>query len=406
MTTRQESAEKVDCRQPDRLLEILTTTPVLMLGSLASLVSIAAAIRKTILYGLDFQWSGVRLLLQHRDPWAVYLSGDPHHQILLNQVPNFLHELYVLLLPFGFLPFGAAKLVWAACNIGFVAALCWAVARLCELDPRRTWLLAVLTLCGTPFRVTVQNGQNDALSFLCVALWAVFSSQRGRGLLLGLAYEKYSLTPVLAVFLLFRRRWRILLWSLLPPALGLMLVRVLVPTPLLRLMFEPFRTALHGGNVSRGLANIMAVTEKLLQHVSRPPTSNLPNWTAMLPYALGIAMALCVAAYLARHASGIDGRILLACLMAASLACFKHQIYDFLALIFPLAIALRAKPGRIRNVVLGVTAFFWYVERVFHIWRWEFHLFTILPSFLLLLWLLAATWELRQGEGWNSPWEI
>lgn len=401
MAKQKQSIQNLPQAQPDRLLDQLTSKAFLLLGSLASLVSIAAAVRKTILYGLDFQWSDVRLLLQHRDPWAVYLSGDPRHEILLNQVPNFLHELYVLLLPFAFVSFGTAKLVWAACNLIFVAVLCGCVARLCELDTRKTWLLFVIVLTGTPFRVTLQNGQNDALALMCIGLWAVVGSERGRGLLLGAAFEKYSIPPVLALFLLLRRRWKLLFYSLLPPLLGFLILDAWLPTPGRTLLLEPFRTALHGGNVSRGIANIMAVTEKLLQHIAHPPA-----WTALLPYIFGIALACGMAQYFARHAAEIDGRILLACLMAASLACFKHQIYDFLALIFCLAIALRAEPSRARTVVFGVVAYFWYVERILHIWRWEFHLFTILPSFFLLLWMIAATWKLGGTARWASRWEL
>ena len=386
---------------PDRLLALLTSNAALVVGAIASLISIAAAIRKTILYGLDFQWSDVRLLLQHRDPWAVYLSGDPRHEILLNQVPNFLHELYVLLLPFGYLPFGEAKLIWAGYNLLFVAVLVRCVARLYELDKRRSWLLAFLVLTSTPLRVTVENGQYDALALMCIALWAVVGSEWGRGLLLGLAYEKYSMPPVLFLFLLLRKRWKVLLYSVLPPLAGFLLLHAWLPTPWRTLLLEPFRTALHGGNVSGGIANIMAVTEKLLQHPAHPPT-----WTAALPYVSGIALACAIAGYFARRAMRLDGRILLACLMAASLACFKHQIYDFLALAFCLAIALKAEPGRARNVVFGVTAYFWYVERILHIWRWEFHLFTILPSFFLLLWMIAATRKLGKTTKCSTRWEM
>lgn len=386
---------------PDRLLAWLTSNTALALGAIASSVSIAAAIRKTVRYGLDFQWSDVRLLLQHRDPWGVYLAGDSRHEILLNQVPNFLHELYVLLLPFGFLPFGEAKLIWAGNNLLFVAVLVRCVARLYELDKRRSWLLAFLVLTSTPLRVTIENGQYDALALMCIALWAVVASERGRGLLLGLAYEKYSMPPVLFLFLLLRKRWKLLLYSVLPPLTGFLLLDAWLPTPWRTLLFEPFRTALRAGNVSRGIANIMAVTEKLLRHDAHPAA-----WIVILPYVLGVALACGIAGYFARRATEIDGRVLLACLMAASLACFKHQIYDFLALVFCVAIALQARPSRERTVVLGVAAYFWYVERIFHIWRWEFHLFTILPSFLVLLWMIAATRKLSGNAPWAARWKL
>ena len=80
----------------DLLLDVLTSKILLVLGSLLALVNIGASVNGAVLHSSDFQWSGAHLLLQHRDPWAVFLSGDPHHEILLRQAPNYLHELYIL----------------------------------------------------------------------------------------------------------------------------------------------------------------------------------------------------------------------------------------------------------------------------------------------------------------------
>jgi len=385
----------------DRLIELLTSRIALVLGSFLALVSIAAALREMALNSMDFQWSGAHLLLQHRDPWAVYLSGDAHHEILLSQIPNYLHELFILLLPFGFLPFAKAKLLWAACNLALVFLLGRCVARLYQLDRRKTWLLFVLMLMSTPFRVTVGNGQNDALALAALALWSAVASQAGRGLLLGIAYEKYSVPPVLVIFLLIRRRWKLLLISLLPPLLGFLFVRLWVSTDWGTLALEPFLTAVHRNSVSFGWANISAIVQGMLLHLS-----HAPSWNRWLPYGFAIWLACAIAAFFARNAASLDGRVLLACLLSASLVCFQHQIYDFLVLVFNLAIALKSRPDKARNVVFAVVAYFWYLERVFNLRHWKTHLFVIVPSFLLLLWLIWATYNLRKTTEWSSRWEI
>ena len=99
-------------KQCDVLLETLTSTAALLIGSLFALASMLVAIRNALHRSMDFQWSAAHLLLLHRDPWAVYLSGDRYHEFLLCQIPLYLHELYLLLLPFGFLSFAKAKLPW------------------------------------------------------------------------------------------------------------------------------------------------------------------------------------------------------------------------------------------------------------------------------------------------------
>ncbi len=340
------------------------------------------------------------MLLLHRDPWSAYLSGDAHQEILLNQIPNYLHELYVLLLPLGFLPFGEAKTIWALCNLLLVFVLSWNVARLCELGRRRTLLLFVLVCMSTPFRVTIGNGQSDAVALAAIALWAPVTSQSGRGLLLGIAYEKYSFPPVLAVFLLLRRRWKLLIFSLIPPILGFLLVDAWLTTGWRKLAIEPFLTAVHKGSVTAGWANISAIMQMLLKHIP-----HAPPWTQLLPYGLAILLACGIAAYFSREASRIDGRVILACLVVASLACFQHQIYDFLALVFPLGVGLKSKPSQARTAVFAMVAYFWYLERWFGLSRWETHWFVIVPSFLMLLGVIAATCQLRHMT-WTARWEI
>ena len=43
------------------------------------------------------------LLSEGHDPYAWYLAGNPGERIMMSQEPNYLHLLYVLLLPFAYL---------------------------------------------------------------------------------------------------------------------------------------------------------------------------------------------------------------------------------------------------------------------------------------------------------------
>lgn len=397
--------------ESDRWLNLFLRPPALWLGTLLALASVADGVRNSIRHSLDFQWSPARLLAQHVDPWTVYLAGDPRHRILLNQVPNYLHELYVAMLPLGYLPLLPAKLLWAAINIVLVLVSCWCVVKLYELDKPRAWLLTILVLTGTPFRVTIGNGQITAVVLASLALWAVVTSSSARGLLLGIAWSKYSVPPVLAVFLLLRRRWRLLFASALLPLAGFFFFHEWLPTPFWTLLAEPFRCAAH--NVSPGLANMMAVSEIALR---RPPLfqtvadafylSTRAGWADFIPGICAVVLAIAMAVYFFARGRNVDGRIQLACLTAASLLCFKHQIYDFLLLIFCLAIALRSGRSVARNWLLLLIGYFWYAERLVHVRRWEFWPSVVLASFVLLAALIAAAWQLRGAMRWEKDWEL
>ena len=392
-------------------LDWLLSLPALWIGTALAFLSVADGIRNSILHSLDFQWSPARLLANHVDPWATYLAGDPSHRILLNQVPNDLHELYVAMLPFGYLPLMPAKIIWAVINVALVLLSCWLVARMYELSGRKAWLFTVLVLTSTSARVTIGNGQITALVLSSLALWAIAETSRSRGLLLGIAWAKYSVPPVLAAFLLLRRRWRLLLYSILPPAAGFIFFYAWLGTPFWTLLWEPFRTSTN--NVSPGLANMMAVSEIALRHppLFRPVPdafylSPAAGWTAAIPYLCGIALAIGIAMYFFARGKQVDGRILMACLTTACLLCFKHQIYDFLFLMFPLAVALRAQRNAARNWLLGLIAYFWYGERLLHIRRWEFWPAVVILSFFLLAALIVATWKLRSRAHWKTDWPL
>ncbi|MES2221958.1 MAG: glycosyltransferase family 87 protein [Acidobacteriota bacterium] len=396
---------------PDPWLDWLLSLPSLWIGTVFALISVADGIRNSILHSLDFQWSPARLLAHHIDPWGTYLAGDPNHRILLNQVPNDLHELYLAMLPFGYLPLMPAKIIWAVINLALVLLGCWLVARLYELSDRKAWMFTLLVLTSTSARVTIGNGQVTALVLASLALWAVAQTSRSRGLLLGVAWAKYSVPPVLAAFLFLRRRWRLLFYSLLPPVAGFLFLYAWLHTPFWTLLWEPFRTAT--GNVSPGLANMMAISEIGLRHppLFRPvpdafylsPTAGLAR---AIPYLCGIALATGIAAYFFLRGKQVDGRILMACLTTACLLCFKHQIYDFLFLMFPLAVALKADCNAARNWLLGLIAYFWYGERLLHIRRLEFWPAIVIVSFFLLLVLIAATWKQNGSAFWTTDWEI
>jgi len=81
-----------------------------------ALVSLAVASEQAVHASRDFQWAGARLLAQHIDPWATALKAKP---LALGDLspPNYLHELYVLLLPLTGVSFHNASLVWCVGNI-------------------------------------------------------------------------------------------------------------------------------------------------------------------------------------------------------------------------------------------------------------------------------------------------
>ncbi|MEP7090279.1 MAG: glycosyltransferase 87 family protein [Nocardioidaceae bacterium] len=291
----------------------------------------------------DFQWSGAHLLFHGVDPYHVQLTG-PGGRIILEQNPNYLPGLYVVLLPLGALPFAVARCAWAALNVLMCLASAVWLGRAVGL---RGWGLAglpALLACSAPFVMALYTGQQTSLVLFSSVLAYRSRSQVTQGLTLALAVTKYSFSP-LALLLLARRRW----WALVVLAL-VSLASVGVLSAWTRrnpvtVALEPLRV---GRGMHRGATDAMSLSGMLLDAPRSPAT-----------YVVGLGTALLLFAVSRRVLALGDWVDALACASLISLMVFPHVIYDLCLLLPVLASALRLR-GRGQAVVLVVVGYFWF----------------------------------------------
>ena len=129
---------------------------------------------------------------------------------MMSQEPNYLHLLYLLLLPFTYLPWAAAKAAWALCNVAATALSTHLLARANGLRGA-AYLFAVTTFFAAgPFSHSLGGGQQSLLILLALtAAWTWRNSAAG-GFWLALGVVKYSFFPPLGLWLLMERRIRTL----------------------------------------------------------------------------------------------------------------------------------------------------------------------------------------------------
>jgi hypothetical protein len=174
------------------LKTLVRRRPILVLNValiLPAALSLYGGIRNALRpgYSEDFQWSGAHLTVHHIDPYRQFLLNDPGHLILMTQVPNYLHELYILLLPLGALTFTSARLVWLLLNCIFTIIVIASLQKIYGLDRAKTFLLALLLLASTPFRVVLGAGTESLLELTFFCLFFCLEGQITRGLVLGLS---------------------------------------------------------------------------------------------------------------------------------------------------------------------------------------------------------------------------
>jgi hypothetical protein len=314
-------------------------------------VSLYAGVRNSLSRSQDFQWSGTYLALQHIDPYSQFLSHDPEHRILLSQVPNYLHELYILLLPLGALSFSHAKPIWAFLNCLFAVLIAFVLRRIYDLPSSQTLLLLLLLFSSTPFRIVLGNGQQSLLELLLFCLIFYFTKPTGQGIVLGLSYAKYSFSPVVVLYLFFRRRFRVLAISLALPLLGLLAMALLVHGSLLTLAAEPF--AVSRADSINGLGNLMTI----IQIACRNALSLTLTQKIMAAAAL---LASVIFTFALSRRQNISPRREAAALAVATLMFFPHRTYDYVFLAIPLAAALAAPFRWAKTYILATVALLWF----------------------------------------------
>lgn len=194
-----------------------------ILGLLAA-VSIVQGCRNAEAYSQDFQWDAAKALVLRVNPYTESLNPtgaldaygfeEYFKQMEANQFPS----LLFLLFPYTLLTPLAARYAWLISNLVFTGAMVWLLRKTFfkEMQAQVFYLLVLLMIAGTPWRNQIGVGQHTIFSFLFFLL-AVYFTQREKTVLaslsLAVCYFKYTLTVPLALYFVYKRKWKELVIS-------------------------------------------------------------------------------------------------------------------------------------------------------------------------------------------------
>ena len=334
---------------PDPHLRKRFEALTLLILGFGGVLSLVTGVRHAFIYSShDLQWMGGRLLGQHIDPWQERLANYPHHVSHFSP-PNYLYLLYLLWWPLRSISFPMAEVLWCGLSIGFSIASVALLQRLFSLTRFQTLLVLFFLWMSSPMRVVLEVGQMSLfeLFFFCLAYAAASTWLAGAAF--GVSLIKYSFSPSAVVLFLLRRRFGLLLVAALVTLAGLAGVWLLLPTPLLQLVREPFQVSRIA--VSPGVADLMTFSEFAL----RAPLGM--EHARTVAYGLGLAGSIGYAAWLSRFS--LSRRAELTLISVASLFFLKHLIYDYVFLVVPLAYALSSKNAEVKKAVFPGVFIFW-----------------------------------------------
>lgn len=263
---------------------------MVVLLTVLAVISGIGAVRNALRYSQDFQYDAARALMRGVDPYEMsflsrngvsdewnegvrraglepfyeyFESIDAPQKMEANQFPSLLY----LLEPFAALPFKAARVCWTICNLLFSAAIIFLLKKtfLRAVDDRVFTLLSLVMLSGTPWRNQVGVGQHTLFSFafFLLAVWLselaeiviVSGDERYAkgdtrkltalsGLALCVSYFKYTLTVPLALYFVYKRRWRELVISVIPHIIGTAAAAFALGTPVIDMIIKPLKVSM------------------------------------------------------------------------------------------------------------------------------------------------------------------
>ena len=326
----------VFCRQITALCARLLRNRLFLISLLLSMtvaatvfVSIGANNALSSVGSHDFQWTPTRDFIAGVSPYSDFLrwkaEGNEHTPPhFLNQSPSYPASVYVLLTPFGHLDWPTVKLLWLCINLSLIFLLLWGMQRVYPIkSPVILITVALLFLCSTPLRASLGAGQLNFLS-LAAFVWAYyFATTTGRhhskiaGVLLALAWVKYSLTFPLTLLLICRGKWRPVVVASMIHALLTIAAALQIGLWPHEFFFNSVEVVLMGDGT--GFLNLVALA-----------------MTLKLPMALAVSAIVASTAYVLwqlPRISATDDLLLMTFLGLFSCAVFYHHGYDFIVLL-------------------------------------------------------------------------
>ena len=313
--------------------------------ALISSISLLQGYKNSLRLSQDFQWSPSRLFLLGENPYEVFLSGNSDNYIILSQAPNYLHQLYILLSPLGYLEFDTAKSAWAIINILLACALGIMIFQIYKIKIIWAIFTMLLFFCSTPFRNGLGNGQHAILmlSFLIIPFLKTSRFNNIQFIIQGIGYSKYSFAPPFLIFNFFRHGIYRACLGIIPTAAGIFAFSYWTGTPAHISVIQPLMVA--GTSVGTGTADFMSIFELFV--------SDNMIWSGLS--ALFFATML---SYLASNNFNINTHLPLICI--TSLITFKHLGYDFVFLLPVAAFAFYTNKLHVKFFIWISIAWFWF----------------------------------------------
>lgn len=365
-----------------------------VLLALMAVISIYEGIGNGIVWSQDFQYDAASALVNGYDPYDMsmdfdeaklpdiaYLKGFYEYydglgtpqKMEANQFPSLLY----ILAPYTLVPYDIARILWVITSILSTAVIIWLLRKtfMSGVDERLYPVFIMLMLAGTPWRNHMGVGQHTlfAVAFFLLAVYvstgghmsdmpdsissageAAAAASSGTtwqrtvasGLLLSVSYLKYTVTAPLAIYFIYKRKWKEFVISLVPHLILTGTAAVILHESFTDMLLKPLKVA--SALSSKGGIDIGVLT-------GGSPLGLVITALAMI-FLIAAALLL---------PEGND-ELFISTAVLLSLVMTYHRTYDFFIMIIVFGYYATGRMKTAEIIYLITTLAFFFVLRIFH----------------------------------------
>jgi hypothetical protein len=279
-------------------------------------------------------------------------------KIMEHQNGEYAHGLYVLFLPFTYLSWDNAKILWAYINIFLSIILPILLGKKFNLTKIAIFICTSIYLLSTIFRINIGWGQQTTFIFIFFILPFLYKNNFSV-ILSGISYFKYNIGYALFLYLLSSKKINLILFSLIPAILGWIFYSIISGTNLADSLFQPLLVAKYL-NLSISFPIFFSYLSKL-------------NFGYFFIYGLSILVNF----FLIYKFSKFKDELLKLSMICLSILIFlPHSIQDYLLLIPLLLYSVKNFKFIIAKINLFAVFYFFFFLRIisyfFSVKPWEY----------------------------------
>ena len=332
--------------------------------TLLSIISLGGAFYQAQLISFDFHFSPTKLVADGINHYEYILDGNhddgPDDKIMYDQNGVYAQGLFIILIPFTYIGWDNAKLVWSILNIILAILIPLLLCKKFDLSKFQTLLIVNLFLISTVFRIHIGYGQQTLLTLFFLILPFINNSKLSV-IFSGISFFKFNIGYALFLYFLSLKKIKNIVLSAIPCITGWLVYCILTDTNLIKNLIQPLQLLLFWDEGKAFPVTFFSLLK------------NINNFPQILTLVIPLILNFLIIIHIKKFS---DNLYKLSILCLSALAFMPHQIHDYVLLVPLLIFSIKNFDKNISKINIIFIFYFFYFLRiisfVYGTQPWEF----------------------------------